>query len=92
LLPEPECDWKRINVELSPPCGLVTCAVQLAVMNPADWNGELITHAPSECARLRKGEVVRIRGHATADETGLSQYELEMVFVPQTDCLTHMTD
>jgi hypothetical protein len=92
LLPESERDWKRINVEPPPPGGLVTCAMQFAVMDPADRNGELVTHTASECAGLGKGEVMRIRWHATAHETGLSEHVLQMIFVPQTDRLTHVPD
>jgi hypothetical protein len=34
VLPEPERDWKRIDVELLPPSGFITRAVKLAVMDP----------------------------------------------------------
>jgi hypothetical protein len=32
VLPEPECNWKRSNVDL----GLVTLAMKLAMMDPTD--------------------------------------------------------
>ena len=57
--------------------------MQLAVMYPADRHNELVTHSASECARLCEGEVMRIRGHATAHEARLSQYKPSMVFVAQ---------
>lgn len=60
MLPELERDWKRINVEILPPCGLITRAMKLAVMNPADRDGELVADSMSEGARLCKREVVRI--------------------------------
>jgi hypothetical protein len=60
VLPELERDWKRINVEILPPCGLITRAMKLAVMNPADRDGELVADSMSEGARLCKREVVRI--------------------------------
>ena len=60
LLPELECDWKRINVQTAPPSSLVAGAMQLAMMYPAYRDGELVTHSASQCTRLRKGEVVRI--------------------------------
>jgi hypothetical protein len=47
VLPEPERDWKRIDVELLPPCGLITRAMKLAVMDPADPDGELVAHSAS---------------------------------------------
>ena len=60
MLPELKRDWKRINVEILPPCGLITRAMKLAVMNPADRDGELVADSMSEGARLCKREVVRI--------------------------------
>jgi hypothetical protein len=59
-----ERDWKRVNVKQSPPCGLITRSMKLAVMDPADRDRELIAHSASESARLSKGEVMRIRRDA----------------------------
>jgi hypothetical protein len=47
VLPEPERDRKRIDVELVPPCGLLTRAMKLAVMDAANRDGELV--ADSVC-------------------------------------------
>jgi hypothetical protein len=48
VLPEPKRNWKRINIELLPPCGLITRAMKLAVMDPANRDGELsLTLYPS---------------------------------------------
>jgi hypothetical protein len=69
--PEPECDWKRIDVELPPPCGLVTRAMQLAMVGPADRHDELVAHSASERTRLGEGQVVRIGGHTAANEARL---------------------
>jgi hypothetical protein len=60
LLPKLECYWKGIDVEHPPPCGLVARAMQLAVVDPANRDGELVAHSTSECTRLGKGEVMRI--------------------------------
>ena len=60
MLPEPQRDWKRIDVELLPPCGLITRAVKLAMMDPANWDGELVAHSVSKPTRLSKREVMRI--------------------------------
>ena len=81
MLPEPERHWKRINVELLPPCGLITRAMKLAVMDPANGNRELIAHSVSKRTRLGKREVMRIRRHAAADKTRLPQHELPMVLI-----------
>jgi hypothetical protein len=60
VLPKFERNRKRINIEPAPPCELVTRAMKLAVMYPADRDRELVAYAASECTRLRKGEVMRI--------------------------------
>jgi len=51
LLPEPERDWKRIDVELLPSCGLIARAMKLAVMDPANRNSKLVAHLASERTR-----------------------------------------
>ena len=55
--------------------------MQLAVVDPADRDDELVAHAPSECTRLRKREVMRIRRHAAADEARLPQNEFPVVLI-----------
>jgi hypothetical protein len=42
-----ECDWKRIDVKPPPPSGLVTRAMKLAVVDPADRDRELVAHSAS---------------------------------------------
>ena len=59
--------------------------MQLAVMHAADRDRELVAHSASECTRLCKGEVMRIRWGATAHEACLSHHEPSMVFVAQAD-------
>jgi hypothetical protein len=83
LLPEPQCDWKRIDVELLPPGGFVTGAMKLAMMDPADRDDELVAHAAAEGAGLREGEVMRIRRHAPAHQARLPNYKLPVVFVAE---------
>jgi hypothetical protein len=60
LLPKLERDWKRINVEPAPPCDLVTRAMELPVVDPANGDRELVAYPASERTRLGKGEVMRI--------------------------------
>ena len=38
----------------------VTGEMELAMVDPADRDRELVAHSTSECTRLRKGEVMRI--------------------------------
>ena len=66
LLPETERNWKGIDVELSPPCSLITRAMKFAVMDPTDRNDELVAHSASQGTRLYKGQMVRIRWHPAA--------------------------
>jgi hypothetical protein len=81
MLPEPQRDGKRINVELLPPCGLITRAMKLAMVYPANWNGELVADSVSQPTRLGKREVMRIRRHAAAHKAGLPQDEPEVVLI-----------
>jgi hypothetical protein len=60
VLPELEREWKRVDVELLPPCGLITRAMNLAVVDPTNWDRELIADPMSECTRLHEREVMRI--------------------------------
>jgi hypothetical protein len=60
VLPEPQRDWKRVDIELLPPCSFVTGAMKLAVMEPTERDRVLVAHSLSERARLCKREVMRI--------------------------------
>ena len=55
--------------------------MQLAVMEPADWDDEFVAHAASEGSRLGKREVMGVRRHATAHEAGLPQHEPAVVLI-----------
>ena len=57
------------------------------MVDPADWDGELVAYSASECTRLGKGEVMRIRRHAAAHEAGLPQHELPVVLIAQANRL-----
>ena len=49
--------------------------MKLAVVDPADRDDELVAHPASECPRLGKGEVMRIRRHSAAHKAGLPEHE-----------------
>jgi hypothetical protein len=66
VLPEPERDWKRIYVEFLPPGGLITRAMKLAVMDPANRDGELVADSVSKRTRLGKREMMRVRRRPAA--------------------------
>jgi hypothetical protein len=57
--------------------------MQLAVVNPADRDDELVAHPASEGAGLCEGEVMRVGRHTAAHEASLSQHESPMVLIPQ---------
>ena len=91
MLPEPECDWKWIDVELLPPSGLITRPMKLAVMDPANRDGKLIAHSASKGPRLCKREVVRIRRHSAAHKARLPGHELPMILIAQSNCFLQST-
>jgi hypothetical protein len=61
--------------------------MQLPVMEPADWDDELVAHSASERPRLREGEVMRVGWHTAADEAGLPQHESSVVLIAQANRL-----
>jgi hypothetical protein len=66
--------------------------MQLAVMEPADWDNELVAYSPSEGPWLGKRQVVRVRRHTAADEAGLPQHESSVVFIAQTNRFAQSLD
>jgi hypothetical protein len=66
--------------------------MQLAMMQPADWDDELVAHSPSERPRLGKCEVVRVRRHTAAHEACLPQHESAMILIPQADRFAQSLD
>ena len=83
MLPELERDSHWINVKLLPPCRLITRPMKLAVMDPANRNGEFVAHSASKCTRLCKREVVRVRRHSATHEAGLQSNELAVLLIAQ---------
>ena len=53
--------------------------MKLVVVDPANRDRELVAYPAAECARLGKGEVVRIRRHAPAHEAGLPEHEIPVI-------------
>jgi hypothetical protein len=48
LQPKHASSGGRINAGLVPPCSLVTAAMHLTVMSPAQWNRELVADFPAK--------------------------------------------
>ena len=71
--------------------GLITRTMKLAVMDPTDRDRELVAHSTSECTRLRKGEVMRIRRYAAAHQARLPHHELPVVFIAQANRFAQRT-
>src|SRR2546429_9832337 len=76
ILPEPECDWKWIDVELLPPSRLITRPMKFAVMDPPNRDGELVPHSLPQRTRFSNRHVMRIRRHFAAHHARLAGHEL----------------
>src|SRR5262249_2377481 len=57
--------------------------MKLAMVDPTNRDGELVTHSVSKPTPLSKREVMRIRWHAAAHETRLPQHELPVALIAQ---------
>jgi hypothetical protein len=71
----------RIDTGLLPPSGFVTAAMSLAVMAPAQRDGELIAYFSPERAMLREPQVMGIGGAGAANQTWLFGHKLDVVSV-----------
>ena len=65
--------------------------MQLAMVDSTDWNGELVAHASSECARLGKREVMWIGWDAAAHKAGLSEHEPAVLLIAQSNRFAQST-
>jgi hypothetical protein len=66
--------------------------MQLAVMEPADRDDELVADSASESARLGKREVVRVRRHTAAHKARLPQHEFPVVLIAQANRFAQSVD
>ena len=73
--PQPLRHVQRIDIEVLPPCEFVTALVKLAMVKPAEWNSEFVTHFAPGCPLFSKPKVMCIRRTATAGQTGLGADE-----------------
>jgi len=62
---------ERIYYSMSPPSRFVTVAVDFAVMPATERNDKLITHLAGQSAALGETQMMRVRGAAPTNETGL---------------------
>ena len=70
---------ERLSPDLSrflPPGGLITAAMHLAMMSPAQRHRELIADLPAERAALRVTEMMSIRRETATDQAGMTSNEI----------------
>jgi hypothetical protein len=77
-VPQLFCDRCGIEPSACPPGEFVAIAMDLAMMDTAEWDRVLITDLATQRARLGKTEVVSIRGQAAADHAWLHGDELQV--------------
>lgn len=83
FLPKLPCDVKDLNFAGVPPGFFISRLMQLAVMAPAERNGEFVADLQTDRARLCKTQMVRIARCAAADQAGLGSDELQVRLVTQ---------
>src|SRR2546427_6886098 len=66
--------------------------MKLAVVDPTNWNGELIADSVSECARLHKCEMMRIRRRPAAYKARLPGHELPVLLIAQANRFAQSAD
>ena len=71
LQPKHASSGVRVNARLVPPRSLVTAAMHLTVMSPAQRNRKLVADFPAQRRRLHKAQMVSIGGPTTTDQTRL---------------------
>ena len=74
---------KSVNLQIFPPRSFITGLVQLPMMHAAEGYSELITDLETNCPRLGKAQMMRIRGLPPAHHTGLRSDKFQMGLVPQ---------
>src|SRR5215831_8869427 len=63
-------DW--VDTGLLPPCSLVACAMNRAVVDAAEWHREFIAGLTAERPWLHVSKMMRVRWLSAANEAGLS--------------------
>src|SRR6516225_630190 len=83
MRPRPKgcCNGEGINCLRPPPGAFVAAPMELAVVQPANRNGELVAGLPPHCSLLGKFDVMGVRRTPPADEARLRGYEPQMVAI-----------
>ena len=82
LKPQGSGSGQWIDSGSTPPRGFIAVSVEFAMMPPAQRDGELIADLTSECASLRKAEVVGITRPPAADKTRLLSDMPDVLAIP----------
>jgi len=80
--PQDAGDNSRIDLSLSPPCGFIAAAVNLAMVPPTQRHRELVTDLAPESRRLREAQMVSVCGASPTHETGLPGNVPDVIAVP----------
>ena len=79
--PERTGGGARIDAGLFPPCCFIATAMDLAMMPAAERHREFVAHLAAKRPWLSKAQMVRIRGRAAANQTGLLDDEPHVLAV-----------
>ena len=71
MLPKTSRDLEGIDLQILPPNYLVAGLMWLPMVASAERHSKLIANFKTECPRLRKTQVMRIRRLPPADQTRL---------------------
>src|SRR5271165_280460 len=66
--------------------------MQLAVVDPADRDDELVAYPSPKCAGLCEREVMRVGGHPAAHEARLAQHESPVILIAPANRFSQSTD
>jgi hypothetical protein len=73
LKPQTSCGNVRVNAGSSPPVAFVTVAMNLAMMHSTERDNPLVADLSSQCAALRKAQMMGIGRCAATDEARLAR-------------------
>src|ERR1043165_9170653 len=71
----------RIEPAFLPPPSFITVTMQLAMMSPAERDGEFVADLATECTKLRESQMVGIARLPTADQARLLDHMPDMIAV-----------
>ena len=82
LLPKLFRDRQRVDIELAPPDALVSSAMKLAVVMPAQGHRVFIAHLSSHGRLLSEFEMVCVRGLSATNDARLGADKFQVLAIP----------